>query len=72
MFGELLDRGAIEYRRGLITIRDRRALELTACECYEQMTRSFQRLLPTSTRTTDKQLAAPAYVKDASSRIVHV
>ena len=46
VFGELLDRGAIDYRRGLITIRDRRALELTACECYQQMTRGFQRLLP--------------------------
>ena len=46
VFGTLLNQGAIEYRRGLITIRDRPALELTACECYEQMKDSFHRLLP--------------------------
>ena len=34
---ELRDDGAIDYRRGRVTIVDRRRLERAACECYSAM-----------------------------------
>jgi CRP-like cAMP-binding protein len=40
----LLD-GVIEYRRGVVTIKDRTALEGAACECYGVVRSEFQRLL---------------------------
>lgn len=43
---DLRRRGLIEYRRGFITIANRRLLEQTACcECYEVMDDYYQRLL---------------------------
>jgi CRP-like cAMP-binding protein len=44
--GKLQDAGLIHYRRGKITVVDRRALEARACECYEVVKREFDRLLP--------------------------
>jgi CRP-like cAMP-binding protein len=38
--------GLIRYRRGFITIADRRGLEKAACECYESVKTNFARLLP--------------------------
>jgi hypothetical protein len=32
---ELRESGAIEYRRGLITLRDVQRLRALSCECYE-------------------------------------
>lgn len=37
--------GIINYSRGKITICDRKALELTACECYQTVKQEFDRLL---------------------------
>jgi CRP-like cAMP-binding protein len=37
--------GLIEYHRGQITIRDRKGLEASACECYQSTKREFERLL---------------------------
>jgi CRP-like cAMP-binding protein len=37
--------GAIEYRRGLVTVVNRRALEESACECYGIIRSTFDRLL---------------------------
>jgi CRP-like cAMP-binding protein len=42
--GRLQRLGMIHYRYGLVTIEDRRGLELTACECYETVEHRFQRL----------------------------
>jgi CRP-like cAMP-binding protein len=42
----LLKSGIIEYRRGFLRISNRHALEHASCECYEQIVRSFRRLLP--------------------------
>ena len=44
--GKLQARGMIRYRRGMITIVDRPALERAACECYAIVRKQFDRLLP--------------------------
>ncbi|HEY8617236.1 Crp/Fnr family transcriptional regulator [Phenylobacterium sp.] len=42
----LQDKGAIRYRRGVVDIIDRAALEQLACECYGAINRTYARLLP--------------------------
>jgi CRP-like cAMP-binding protein len=42
----LQEKGAIRYRRGVVDIIDRGALETLACECYGVIHRHYQRLLP--------------------------
>jgi CRP-like cAMP-binding protein len=44
--GKLQSAGIIEYRRGNITILDRKALEERACECYAAVESECSRLLP--------------------------
>ncbi len=39
-------KGAIRYRRGIVDIMDRQVLEQLACECYEVIRRTYERLLP--------------------------
>jgi CRP-like cAMP-binding protein len=41
----LQEAGAIEYRRGFVTVLDRQALEREACECYGVIRSTFDRLL---------------------------
>lgn len=41
----LSEAGAIEYRRGLVTVLDRAALERSACECYAIIRSTVDRLL---------------------------
>jgi len=41
----LSEAGAIEYRRGFVTVLDRTALEQASCECYAIITSTFDRLL---------------------------
>lgn len=43
--GELQKLGAIEYRRGSLTVIDRKRLEGLCCECYETCKREINRLL---------------------------
>jgi CRP-like cAMP-binding protein len=43
--GALQRAGLIRYRRGLVTILDRRGLQQRACECYGLSKREFDRLL---------------------------
>lgn len=42
----LQEKGAIRYRRGIVDIIDRSALETLACECYAVIQRNYERLLP--------------------------
>ena len=44
--GELQDAGLIKYRRGRITVLDRKRLEKRVCECYSVVKREYDRLLP--------------------------
>ncbi len=43
--GQLRDAGLISYRRGLITVMDRPALEKRVCECYAVVRKEADRLL---------------------------
>ena len=45
--GRLHRRGVITYQRGILTVRDRQALEDAACECYRVIHRAYDRLLGT-------------------------
>ena len=42
----LQEKGVIRYRRGVVDIIDRQALETLACECYGAINRTYERLLP--------------------------
>jgi CRP-like cAMP-binding protein len=42
----LQEKGVIRYRRGIVDIIDRGALEALACECYGAINRTYERLLP--------------------------
>ncbi|MGO8754674.1 MAG: Crp/Fnr family transcriptional regulator [Gallionellaceae bacterium] len=44
--GKLHQAGLIDYRRGHITLLDRRGLEARVCECYQVVEAEFARLLP--------------------------
>ena len=44
--GQLQQAGLIQYRRGHITIVDRKRLEQRACECYAVVKNEYDRLLP--------------------------
>jgi CRP-like cAMP-binding protein len=48
--GKLRALGAIDYRRGRVTIVDRSLLEEAACACYEVITSEFERSMRTTLR----------------------
>ena len=49
--------GMIRYRRGLVQVVDRPALEEIACECYAVVKRNTDRLLPPPPRDRDRSVA---------------
>jgi len=44
--GKLQAAGLIRYRRGQLTVVDRKGLEATSCECYGVIRAAYERLLP--------------------------
>lgn len=52
---KLQDAGVIEYKRGSITVLDRRAMEARCCECYAVVRRETERLLPFQHRHAHSQ-----------------
>ena len=44
--GKLHRLGLIDYKRGRITVLDRKGVEARACECYAVVKKEFDRLLP--------------------------
>ena len=48
--GKLQLAGLIQYRRGKITVLNRRRLEARSCECYQVVKTEFDRLLPYGAR----------------------
>jgi CRP-like cAMP-binding protein len=42
--GMLQKAGLIEYRRGVVTVLDRRGLESASCNCYQLIAKEYERL----------------------------
>jgi CRP-like cAMP-binding protein len=55
----LRDKGIIDYRRGVLTIRNAKRLQKTACECFEAVSPSLNgRSGPSPGRSNDAQSSA--------------
>jgi CRP-like cAMP-binding protein len=48
--GKLQEEGLIEYRRGRISVLDRKRLEARVCECYAVVKKEYDRLLSAAAR----------------------
>ena len=59
--GRLASAGIIEYRRGHITILDRKALECRSCECYAVVKMECDRLLPKLAPAVAARTTRPLY-----------
>ena len=51
-------KGAIRYRRGVVDIMDRVVLEQLACECYDVIRKTYERLLPEEQAPASPRLTA--------------
>jgi CRP-like cAMP-binding protein len=56
--GKLQSRGYISYRRGHITVLDRKGLETGVCECYSVVKKEYTRLLSDVRQRQAKPLSA--------------
>jgi DNA-binding FadR family transcriptional regulator len=59
--GALQRAGLIRYRRGIVTILDRRGLRKRACECYGVSKREFDRLLGSARRADGPRKGRPGH-----------
>ena len=65
--GHLQKQGAIEYKRGVITVLDRPMIETLCCECYAVVRKETDRLMPFSTgqgrgSSTDQRVGVEGFV----------
>lgn len=58
--GNLQRAGLISYRRGHISVLDRRGLETQACECYAVVKKELARLLPDVLHRQDSETGNPS------------
>ncbi|MDP1767119.1 MAG: Crp/Fnr family transcriptional regulator [Methylotenera sp.] len=67
--GNLQRAGLIHYRRGHITVQNRRGLEERVCECYQLVKTEFERLLPY--KTSDSKVSqAQCYPDNVISQLL--
>jgi CRP-like cAMP-binding protein len=64
---DLKKRKIIDYRRGHVTVLDRRGLERRSCECYGVSKREFDRFLGSPLGTVDQPVATKGSVRLISS-----
>ena len=65
--GSLQRAGLIHYRRGTITVLDRRRLEATACECYGIVRDTYERSLLRAVGSTQVTIREQAGSASAAS-----
>ena len=68
--GNLQQAGLIHYRRGHITVLNRKGLEERVCECYQVVKTEFDRLLPYK-KTAPKASRAPRYADTTASQLLN-
>ncbi|MBS1218826.1 MAG: cAMP-binding protein, partial [Proteobacteria bacterium] len=66
--GKLQQAGVIRYRRGHITVVDRKGLESQVCECYQVVKKEFARLLPDALQRQDISPHSPIAQREAVVR----
>jgi len=66
--GQLQQAGVIRYRRGHITVIDRKGLESKVCECYQVVKQEFARLLPDALQRQDLPRQPQAAPREAVLR----
>jgi Mn-dependent DtxR family transcriptional regulator len=68
--GNLQQAGLIHYRRGHITVLNRRGLEERVCECYQVVKTEFDRLLPYK-KMAPKVSQVPRYADTFTSQLLN-
>lgn len=66
--GALREKGIIDYRRGVLTIRNAKKLQRVACECVEAIAPSFDDSTRTRTRSSGRQSQGATAAKRTAAR----
>jgi hypothetical protein len=57
--GKLQRVGVIHYSRGRVTVMDRASLQTRACECYEVISREYDRLMQRPAAPVTRAIPCP-------------